>query len=598
MSACSERVKTCQTCARAKIRCLRTPGETVCDRCLRLNKQCYFRPARMRQAWSKKESRLESLERRVEELLGQQSHGGCSQHSDHDQGTPRTTSTAGDVIDRGMVTLGEADALLDSFRRLMMPHFPFVVVPPQMTVSELREQKPFLFLAIISVSVTRDVELQRFLDEETAAVLAKRTVTDHCHKASLETIQGILVSIAWGQHQAGAKGPKRHAPRDFSNYLHLAISLVVELELDRPVELRKRCPRMTIDAISPIARPLHILQDEQRAVIGCSFLASCSSVITQKTCTFPWSSRVEAFALELSEKGEYASDQSLIHLVRLQHLFEQIDHLSADPNIPTAGYTNPIGDTDAYLHLFRTMYSELQEYTAQLSPHFTDNNFLLAAQLHTVNLYLCQVSLFEKDSIAQLPQSIRVDILCHGLAMARSSFHALLTIALNTERYLSYSQWLQTGFCLILSCKLALMAASDKSMRLNEPRVQALVDKLDMIRVLNTCVSRQLSQEPDRKTGFDYSGWLQWIQEWFERHYYASTSREKVSQGAIAVEHTMVPAHHQHQPTHSAPQPFCTADEMGIPVSAEDYMSWPGFSDVLPSDNVLGGWMDLGVISL
>jgi hypothetical protein len=83
---------------------------------------------------------------------------------------------------------------------------------------------------------------------------------------------------------------------------------------------------------------------------------------------------VEAFALELSEKGEYASDQSLIHLVRLQHLFEQIDHLSADPNIPTAGYTNPIGDTDAYLHLFRTMYSELQEYTAQLSPHFTDNN--------------------------------------------------------------------------------------------------------------------------------------------------------------------------------------------------------------------------------
>jgi hypothetical protein len=135
-------------------------------------------------------------------------------------------------------------------------------------------------------------------------------------------------------------------------------------------------------------------------------------------------------------------------------------------------------------------------------------------------------------------------------------------------------------------------------MRLNEPRVQALVDKLDMIRVLDTCVSRQLSQEPDRKTGFDYSGWLQWIQEWFERHYYASTSREKVSQGGIAVEHTMDPVHHQHLPTHSAPQPFCTADEMGIPVSAEDYMPWPSFPDVLPSDNVLGGWMDLGVISL
>jgi hypothetical protein len=138
------------------------------------------------------------------------------------------------------------------------------------------------------------------------------------------------------------------------------------------------------------------------------------------------------------------------------------------------------------------------------------------------------------------------------------------------------------------------MAASDKSMRMNEPRVQALCDKLDMIRVLDTCVSRQLSQQPDRKTGFDYSGWLQWIQEWFEKHYYAYTSREKMSHEDIAVEHAIVPVHHQ--PTHSPP--FCTGDEIGIPVSAEDYMPWPGFPDVLPSNNVLGGWMDLGVISL
>ncbi|KAL3464874.1 hypothetical protein BJX64DRAFT_78842 [Aspergillus heterothallicus] len=592
MSACSERVKTCQTCARAKIRCLRTPGETICDRCLRLNKQCYFRPARMRQAWSKKESRLESLERRVDELLGQ-SQGNHSHHSDPNPPIARKTTIAGDVIDKGIVSLDEAAALLDFFRRFMVPHFPFVIVPPHMGVVELREQKPFLFLAILSVSVTRDIDLQRTLDNETAAVLAKRTVTDYYHKASLETVQGILVAVAWGQHQAGIKNPRRNAPRDFSNYLHLAISLVVDLELDRPVELRKRCPRMTIDAITPTARPLHILRDEQRAAIGCSFLSSISSIITQKTCTFPWSARLEAFALELGNKAEYTSDQSLIHLVRLQRIFEQIDHLSADPNIPLAGYINHMGDTNAFLHKFRALHGQLQDYTALLSPHFTDNNFLLRAQLHTVNLYLCQVTLFEKDSIAQLPQTVRVDILCHGLAAARSSFDSLLTIPPNTERYMSYTQWLGTGFCLILSCKLALMAASDKSMRQNEPRVQALCDSLDMVRVLDACVSRQLPQHADRKTGFDYTGWLHWIQEWFEKHYYAYTAREKVSHTQIAMDHAVVPAH---EPPHTAP--FTTGDELGIPVTAEDLLPWPSFPDILPSDNVLGGWMDLGVISL
>ncbi|KAL2844060.1 hypothetical protein BJY01DRAFT_190447 [Aspergillus pseudoustus] len=592
MSACSERVKTCQTCARAKIRCMRSPGETICDRCLRLNKQCYFRPARMRQAWAKKESRLESLERRVEELLGQ-SHGSCSQHSDPDPPVARKTSIGNDVIDKGIVSLDQAAALLDTFRRFMMPHFPFVVVDSHITASELREQKPFLFLTILSVSEMRDTDLQRTLDKETAAVLSKRTVTDLSNKASLETLQGILVAIAWGQHQPGPKGSDRVGPRDFSNYLHLAISLVVELELDRPVELRKRCPRMTIDTVTPIARPIHILRDEQRAVIGCSFLSSIASIITQKTCTFPWSTRLESFALELSEKAEYPSDRSLIHLVQLQHIFEQIDHLSADPNIPLAGYTSHFGDADSFLQMFRVLHSQLQDYTAQLSPHFTSNNFILAAQLHTVNLYLCQVSLFEKGASAQLPYAVRVDMLCHGLASAKNSFDSLLTVALNTERYMSYTQWLETGFCLILSCKLALMAASDKAMRQNEPRVQALCDNLDMIRILDTCVSRQISHQPDRKTGFDYTSWLQWIQEWFEKHYYAYTARDKGSQGQVAVEHTVVLAQH---PPHSAP--FTADDDLGISVTPEELLPWPGFPDVLPSDNVLGGWMDLGVISL
>lgn len=43
-----ETVRTCQNCAHAKIRCLRSQPAGACDRCRRLRKDCVFRPARRR----------------------------------------------------------------------------------------------------------------------------------------------------------------------------------------------------------------------------------------------------------------------------------------------------------------------------------------------------------------------------------------------------------------------------------------------------------------------------------------------------------------------------------------------------------------------
>ncbi|KAL2862484.1 Zn(II)2Cys6 transcription factor domain-containing protein [Aspergillus lucknowensis] len=589
MSACPDRIKTCQTCATAKIRCLRSSGSPICDRCLRLNKSCYFRPARLRQTWVKKEGRLETLERRVNELLGQSQE----KHHHHDRNGP--TKATGDVIDRGLLTMDDAAVLLDSFLRLMMPHFPFVALPPQTTAAELRQQKPFLFLAILSVSVTRDRALQRVLGEEMKDALARRTVIAYS-RPTLETLQGVLVTLAWSQHRY----PQRAPPDDFSNYLHLAIGLAVEMELDRPVELRKRCPRMTVNPVTADTQPLAILRAQKRAVIGCSVLSSCFSIITQKTCTFPWSSRLEAFAVELAENPEFASDQCLVHLVRLQHIFEQIDHLSAEPNFPERGSTGEIDNINTLLHGFGTIQAQLQEYTSQLCPQFTNNNYLLASQLHTVDLYLCQVALFERQSTNQLPAGTRIDVLCQGLVAAKRAFDSLLSTPPNTERHISYSEWLQTGFNVILSCKLALMASSDESVYRSQPRVQSLSETLDMPQVLRMCVARQLSRRPDeepRRTGFDYTGWLQWVQEWFEKRHYASISREKGSGEATVAESATSSVCHTHQS-----QYFGAVDgsiqPLYVPHTTGDMHSWPFFPDILPTDNLLSGWMDLGVMSL
>lgn len=168
--------------------------------CARLNKPCYFRPARVRQTAPKKETydpfiavvavadqdrRLESLERRIDQLLGQPSQSHASPEE-----------TTGDAIGKDILSLDDAAALLDYYLQYMMPHFPFVALPERTTVGELREQKPFLFLAILSVSVMDDRALKQALDDEVKTATAERTVLLD-KPASLETVQGLLVVLAW-----------------------------------------------------------------------------------------------------------------------------------------------------------------------------------------------------------------------------------------------------------------------------------------------------------------------------------------------------------------------------------------------------------------
>jgi hypothetical protein len=255
----------------------------------------------------------------------------------------------------------------------MLPHFPFVVLPPDITAGELRDHQPFLFLAILSVSATDNQTLQRDLDDEMRSALADRTALGPV-QPSLETLQGLLVVLSWSQHQSQHHPKRRYGPQGFFTYLHIAIGLVVELELDRPVDLRKGSPRMTVQAITTEAQPAGVLRAQQRAAIGCFLLSSCSSLITQKKCTFPWSSHLEDFATELAQSPEVDSDRSLIHLVRLQHIAEQIDRISADSNFVGTIRVDTGSNTNLFLHTFQAFQTQLQDYTTLLSPQWTHNN--------------------------------------------------------------------------------------------------------------------------------------------------------------------------------------------------------------------------------
>lgn len=84
------------------------------------------------------------------------------------------------------------------------------------------------------------------------------------------------------------------------------------------------------------------------------------SMILQKLGTFPHSVYIEECCKSMAEENEYPTDKYLLYIVRLQHIFEKMDH------IPVQQPSEIIdSDTAAKLSV-RTWRSDLESFKACL----------------------------------------------------------------------------------------------------------------------------------------------------------------------------------------------------------------------------------------
>lgn len=90
-----------------------------------------------------------------------------------------------------------ANTLVDLYKSEMMPHFPFVIIPPHETGASLRHEKPFLFLAVLSVASFHDLAAQEKLGNRFKTMVTDKVLYggDDCLK--LEYLQGLMVVLAW-----------------------------------------------------------------------------------------------------------------------------------------------------------------------------------------------------------------------------------------------------------------------------------------------------------------------------------------------------------------------------------------------------------------
>jgi hypothetical protein len=256
-----------------------------------LRRECILEEAPKRKK-EKQSTRVKALEEKVNTLLTLLGPNAAidtrTPAPTEDSGSPVNRSTQDttasivvedntrfDIIDNGILSLSTADALLNKYKRVHSKFFPFVIVAPDTDAPTLRGESPFLFLAIMTTCLEGDHLLQRRLGIEMKKILCERAIVGN--ERDIDLLQGLLVHLGWSHFHFNPLNKQLYM------LLHMAISLVTDLDLDRcPAHRDQRvasnlcCHPMNANTLGQGKLPAQCRRTpaEIRALLGCFYLSS------------------------------------------------------------------------------------------------------------------------------------------------------------------------------------------------------------------------------------------------------------------------------------------------------------------------------------
>lgn len=171
---------------------------------------------------------------------------------------------AEDVIDRGIISIDDAEHLVAFFIHELASFFPLVVLPSVTTAAQLRQSKPILFLSVIAAaSISVDAALASVLNREMIRLYAERFFIEG--EKSLELVQALLVMIVF------YFPPGSPLKLQFYQYTHIASTMALEIGL----ATKRRVSKKKSDRKSSKHEPHdEHLAEQARAVLGCYHLSS------------------------------------------------------------------------------------------------------------------------------------------------------------------------------------------------------------------------------------------------------------------------------------------------------------------------------------
>ncbi|KHO11616.1 Winged helix-turn-helix transcription repressor DNA-binding protein [Metarhizium robertsii ARSEF 23] len=410
----------CSACATAKAKCIRSnPGP---------NAKCDSRTAQI-------EERLNGLVNLLQasgelnnnqSALGALSDVAAREHSAITHDTPSTNSTAsymphssswripetyncyaipacicrpepGDAPRDAPPPPDSDDVLLELYRTQMLPVFPFVVIPPSISASELRSNRPFLMSAIRMVTSFRSLRSMRAQMYRLMSHIADYVLIRSAR--SLELLQGVMIMISWHQYHCLMHG-------QMNNLIALAMSLVVDLGLNWAPGLREQARLMVARPDEPPGRT----NEERRALLGVWFLTCNISVSFNRVESLKYTAYIQDCMNVLENSREYESDITLLYLVRVQRLTERIFELNSKDKAVEDIPGLPSAPMSAYIAAFQ---NEIETMRNTLPPNLQNDGVFLS-YLNTAMLRLYEPHAVDLAFVNSLSQSLTAGPLGRG----------------------------------------------------------------------------------------------------------------------------------------------------------------------------------------
>lgn len=111
-----------------------------------------------------------------------------------DGGNPDEVSGLVDVIQMGIITIQEAEDLVES-SLVKYGGLLWVDFPSELPLGRYRRERPFLLLALLALSSRKQAQLAEPLQSEFKKVISNKIVMEG--KRDLDLLQGLMVYLAW-----------------------------------------------------------------------------------------------------------------------------------------------------------------------------------------------------------------------------------------------------------------------------------------------------------------------------------------------------------------------------------------------------------------
>ncbi|GAB1317961.1 hypothetical protein MFIFM68171_08171 [Madurella fahalii] len=314
----------------------------------------------------------------------------------------------------------DVESILEHYRRILVPRFPFVPIPTSSSAHELSLKEPFLFKVITRI-VTARKRMSHDSDQSAFYRWFRQCLADELlreQRKTLEMLQAILIFTAWGDYYLC--GESRG-----SDLTQLAISLVSDMGLDRP----------------PSPATEHTLQ-EQRAALGCFYISSVMRTVLRQPASLSFTKYMVQCCDRLAKARDERSDIYLVALVRVQLLASQWS--AALPRESVVGWPVVRFDEGTY-QAMRSVQTEAEHITYSLSNDIRSDALLWNVNYHAVLVRISEAAIHTPSGAASAHH--RIQALCSCLQSCLNVIDSFLAIPVAD---------LTTGCPLTTMCGLAL----------------------------------------------------------------------------------------------------------------------------------------------